>query len=126
LAADGLGAVLNKTRQAALAWVRLIEEAEALRLVTPPPLDIVNFYAVTESRNAASISALTHRVFEALMNDQQHPLYLAKLNLTPRLLTEHRDLVWDDKLLTVFRSVLMKPEQLAYVPTLHQRVLSYL
>jgi hypothetical protein len=69
---------------------------------------------------------VTHRVFDALMNDRQHPLYLAKLNLTPRLLTAHRDLVWDDKLLTVWRSVLMKPEQLAYVPTLHQRVLACL
>lgn len=126
LTADGLGAVLNKTRQAALAWTKLIEASGQLRLVTPPSLDIINFYAVpkglADGRTASSISGVTHRVFESLMNDKTHPLYLAKLNLTPRLLARH-DIEWDDKSLTVFRSVLMKPEHLAYVPTLHERVL---
>jgi glutamate/tyrosine decarboxylase-like PLP-dependent enzyme len=43
----GLGAVLRKTRGAALRWAKLIEQSEQLRLVLPPQLDIVNFYAVT-------------------------------------------------------------------------------
>ncbi|NOT59755.1 MAG: aspartate aminotransferase family protein [Acidobacteria bacterium] len=128
LTADGLGAVLRKTRQAALGWAKLIDESEALRLVTSPALDIVNFYAVPkgleDGLQVSAINALTHRVFAALMNDQQHPLYLAKLNVTQRLLTGHSDLVWDEKLLTVFRSVLMKPEQLVYVPTLHEKLLA--
>ena len=123
LTADGLGAVLRKTRQAALAWAKLIDDSDVLRLVTPPSLDIVNFYAVNEGVKASSISGVTHRVFAALMADQTHPLYLAKLNITPRLLAGHSDLGWDEKQLTVFRSVLMKPEHLAYVPTLHERVL---
>jgi len=74
----------------------------------------------------SEINALTQRVFEALMNDTAHPIYLAKLNLKPQLLAGHSDLVWDDDLLTVFRSVLMKPEQLAYVPALHERLLAAL
>jgi glutamate/tyrosine decarboxylase-like PLP-dependent enzyme len=125
LTAAGLGAPLRKTRQAALAWAKLIDETEQLKLVTPPSLDIVNFYAVTTGKRVSTISALTHRVFDALMHDREHPLYLAKLNLKPAMLAGH-DLEWDEKMLTVFRSVLMKPEHLAYVPVLHERVLAAL
>jgi glutamate/tyrosine decarboxylase-like PLP-dependent enzyme len=122
----GLGAVLLKTRQAALRWTELINAAEQLRLVQPPSLDIVNFFAITNGWHVSAINALTERVFAALMNDAAHPLYLAKLNLKPRLVTQHAELIWDAPTLTVLRSVLMKPEHLAYVPVLHERVLAAL
>ncbi|MBL8189568.1 MAG: aminotransferase class V-fold PLP-dependent enzyme [Acidobacteria bacterium] len=125
-AETGLGAILRKTRAAALRWSELIESSEQLRLVLPPQLDIVNFYAATASHKVSETSQITHRVFEALMNDTEHPIYLAKFNAKPSLLTEHKDLVWDEPAMTVFRSVLMRPEHLDYVPTLHERVLSKL
>jgi glutamate/tyrosine decarboxylase-like PLP-dependent enzyme len=120
----GLGAVLRKTRKAALEWAGLIEAGDALRLVLQPSLDIVNFYAVTKGVKTSEVSALTHRVFEELMNDAAHPVYLAKFNAKPNLLTRHPDLIWDAPMLTVFRSVLMRPEQLEYAPVLHERVLA--
>ncbi len=120
----GLGAILRKTRKAALEWARLIDESEQLRLVFRPSLDIVNFYAVAKGLRVSEISALTHRVFEELMNDDEHPIYLAKLNARPKLLPKHQDLIWDEPVMTVFRSVLMRPEQLDYVPVLHERVVS--
>jgi glutamate/tyrosine decarboxylase-like PLP-dependent enzyme len=122
----GLGAVLRKTRKAALRWAKLIEESDQLRLVLQPSLDIINFYAVTEGLRVSEISRLTHRVFEALMNDAEHPIYLAKFNAKPQLLVGHSDLIWDALVMTVFRSVLMRPEQLEYAPTLHERVLAEL
>ena len=129
-AETGLGAILRKTRAAAVRWAKLIEESDKLRLVLPPQLDIVNFYASTASHKVSETSQITHRVFEALMHDAEHPIYLAKFNAKPGLLAEHKDLVWDEPLnsqmLTVFRSVLMRPEHLEYVPTLHERVLSQL
>lgn len=126
LTADGLGAVLRKTRAAAAAWAELIEASDRLRLVLPPQLDIVNFFAATASRKVSETSRITHRVFEALMHDAEHPIYLAKFNAKPGLLARHPNLVWDEAMLTVFRSVLMRPEHLDYVPTLHKRVLSTL
>lgn len=120
----GLGAILRKTRAAAMRWAKLIEESEQLRLVLPPQLDIVNFYAMTKGLKVSEISAVTHRVFEALMNDDVHPIYLAKFNAKPSLFAGHQNLIWDQPMATVFRSVLMKPEQLAYVQVLHQRVLA--
>jgi glutamate/tyrosine decarboxylase-like PLP-dependent enzyme len=122
----GLGVILRKTRAAAVRWAKLIEESEQLRLVLLPQLDIVNFYATTNGLKVSEISAVTHRVFEALMNDDMHPIYLAKFNAKPSLFAGHQDLVWDEPMMTVFRSVLMRPEHLDYVPTLHERVLSKL
>jgi glutamate/tyrosine decarboxylase-like PLP-dependent enzyme len=122
----GLGAILRKTRKAALEWARLIEASGELRLVLQPSLDIINFYAITEGLMASEISALTGRVFGELMNDAAHPVYLAKFNAKPRLLAGHSDLIWDAPLMTVFRSVLMRPEQLEYAPVLHERVLAAL
>lgn len=125
-AETGLGAVLRKTRAAAVRWAKLIEASDRLRLALPPQLDIVNFFAATASRKVSETSRITHRVFEALMNDAEHPIYLAKFNAKPGLLAEHKDLGWDEPMLTVFRSVLMRPEHLNYVPTLHERILSKL
>jgi len=122
----GLGAILRKTRKAALEWARLIESSEELRLILQPSLDIINFYAITKGLKASEISALTQRVFEGLMNDAAHPVYLAKFNAKPNLLAKHSDLIWDAPLMTVFRSVLMRPEQLEYAPVLHERVLTAL
>jgi glutamate/tyrosine decarboxylase-like PLP-dependent enzyme len=122
----GLGAILRKTRAAAVRWARLIEESDQLQLVLPPQLDIVNFYAVTKGWKASDISRLTHQVFEALMHNAAHPIYLAKFNAKPGLFAAHPDLIWDEPMMTVFRSVLMRPEHLEYVPTLHERVLSKL
>jgi glutamate/tyrosine decarboxylase-like PLP-dependent enzyme len=122
----GLGAILRKTRKAALEWARLIEAGDELRLILQPSLDIINFYAITKGLKASEISALTQRVFEALMNDAAHPVYLAKFNATPDLLAKHTDLIWDAPMMTVFRSVLMRPEQLEYAPVLHERVLNAL
>ena len=122
----GLGAILRKTRKAALEWTRLIESSGELRLILQPSLDIINFYAITKGLKASEISALTERVFEALMNDAAHPIYLAKFNAKPNLLAKHPDLIWDAPLMTVFRSVLMRPEQLEYAPVLHERMLAKL
>ncbi|HEX5084064.1 MAG TPA: aspartate aminotransferase family protein, partial [Blastocatellia bacterium] len=122
----GLGAVLRKTRKAALEWARLIETSEELRLILQPSLDIINFYATTKGLKASQISALTQRVFEDLMNDAAHPVYLAKFNAKPGHLARHSGLIWDAPLVTVFRSVLMRPEQLEYAPVLHERVLAEL
>jgi glutamate/tyrosine decarboxylase-like PLP-dependent enzyme len=123
-AGAGLGTVLRKTRQAALTWAELIEASASLRLVMKPALDILNFYSTSNGSRVSAVSALTHRVFDSLMNDPRHPVYLAKFNAKPNLLAGHADLLWDAPAATVFRSVLMKPEQLAYVPILHQRLLS--
>ncbi len=123
---QGLGAILGKTRQAALEWAKLISASDELQLLTEPSLDIVAFFPKLKDKRVSAISAVVHRVFTKLMNDATHPIYLAKMNAKPHLLQAFDDLIWDAPMLTVFRSVLMKPEHLAYVPELHKRVLAAL
>jgi glutamate/tyrosine decarboxylase-like PLP-dependent enzyme len=125
LAAEGgLAAILRKTRGAALRWAELINESEQLRLVVEPSLDIIAFFAATDDKSASGISALTHQLFAELMNAPSDPVYLAKLHLKPSLLARYTDIVWDQPVLTVLRSCLMKPEHFNHVPHLHERVLA--
>jgi glutamate/tyrosine decarboxylase-like PLP-dependent enzyme len=124
-AADtGLGPVLQKTRQAALAWAELIEIDSRLGLLTPPSLDIIAFYALPADgdKRSSAISALTQHVFLQTMTDPADPVYLAKLIVPASRLGP--DVVADEPYTTVLRSVLMKPEHLAEVGRLHQRVLA--
>jgi glutamate/tyrosine decarboxylase-like PLP-dependent enzyme len=122
-AGSGLGPVLRKTRQAALAWAKLISSSDRLHLLTEPSLDILAFYAVPAAElRASSISALTQQVFTRTMTDPDDPIYLAKLVVpTSRL---GSDVIPDEPHTTVLRSVLMKPEHLADVGRLHERVLA--
>ena len=123
---SGLGTILSKTRQAALIWAKLIAQSDGLQLLTEPSLDIVAFFPKLKDKRVSAISVVVHRVFAALMNAPKHPIYLAKMNAKPHLLYSFDDLIWDAPMMTVFRSVLMKPEHLAYVPELHQRVVAAL
>jgi glutamate/tyrosine decarboxylase-like PLP-dependent enzyme len=121
-AESGLGAVLRKTRHAAVRWAGLIGSEDRVRLVLEPSLDIIAFYGRTPDRRASSISALTESIFQAGMADPSRPLYLAKLNVKPSLLAVH-DLDWDRPSVTVLRSVLMKPEHLEMVPRIQERLI---
>jgi glutamate/tyrosine decarboxylase-like PLP-dependent enzyme len=122
----GLGRVLEKNRQAALAWAQLISASSELRLLLSPELDILTFFAVQDGFSMRKISALTERAFQALMNDPNHPIFLAKFIAKNGLAAGHESLIRDADTLTIFRSVLMKPEHLNYVPVLHQRLLTEL
>jgi hypothetical protein len=115
--------VLARTRAAAVRWAELIRESDSLRLAMDPALDIVTFYPVVDGEQRVSaISAETQRVFAALMNDAEQPIYLATLKVSRPLLGGDASLVWDQDEALVFRSVLMKPEHFEAVPELHRRV----
>lgn len=129
LRADGLGAVLRETRRAAKEWARLIGGSERLRLVVDPELDIVTFYPVASvdgENRVSEISRLSERIFERTMNRREAPVYLAKFMAKRPLAAGDARLVWDEPVMTALRSVLMKPEHLARVGSLHERVLAAL
>lgn len=131
-ATRGLGAVLKRTRGAALEWAGLIAESPELGLLLTPSLDIVNFYPRPGGREqevrqtASAISALSDDVFHVLMEDPDHPVYLARFKAPASLFALRSEIEWDTTEATVLRSVLLKPEHADYVPTLHRRVLETL
>ncbi len=121
----GLAAVMTPGRQAALAWARLLDAHERFRLVVQPELDILTFYPLPhgERVRASEISSLTDQVFRGAMNDADDPIFLAKFVVQRELLARNDAAIeWDEPAVTVLRSVLMKPEHLAFVPRLQQAV----
>lgn len=130
LAADkGLGPVLKKTRQAALEWSKLIAASSRLASIVPPSLDIVTFVPLpAEARNGkkvrvSDVSRLSEELFKTLMERDAEPVYLAKFHVTRPIGTLlDEGLEWDRGSLIGLRSVLMKPEHLDRVPSIHQRV----
>ncbi len=119
----GLGPVLAKCRAAAKRWATLIDASTELRLVVAPALDIICFYPVTDAMTASSISAAVERIFAGGMADPANPVYLAKIGAGRDVLVD-ADIEWDTPTVTILRSCLMKPEHLAEVPRLHDRVIT--
>lgn len=119
----GLGAILAKSRAAALRWAEVIHADDQFRLVVEPDLDILSFYpapGAVGSRSASDLSAAADRLFLAAEQDAESPVYLAKLSVNQRQLAERDpEIIWDQPTLTVIRSVLMKPEHYDAVPLLH-------
>jgi glutamate/tyrosine decarboxylase-like PLP-dependent enzyme len=118
----GIGAVLQRCREAAARWAALIRESDELALVLEPELDIVNYYPRSFEMTASSISTLSHAVFEAGMKSGGEAFFLAKVHLSPERFADRDDIVWDQPTLVGLRSVMMKPEQLEIVPALHEQI----
>ena len=127
LASDsGLGAILRKTRGAALAWAKLIVDCEELHLLVEPSLDIVTFFPMAVARRVSSISRHSEQIFTRTMNEREAPVYLAKYQVKPPIGLGVAGIEWDAEAMVALRSVLMKPEHLARVTSLHERVLAAL
>ncbi len=119
---QGFGKILRKTRQAALNLSKKIKESENFILFIEPELDIVCYFPKVNSRNVSEISAKTELIFNYLENHQDSPLFLAKLKVNKELGCYTDELIWDNDSMIILRSCLMKPEHLAYVETIFQRL----
>ncbi len=118
----GLGNILSRTRTAALAAYRFLEESEWLAPVVEPALDIIAFFP-RRAQSASAVTALTDWLFDQAMHHMRPPIYLSKLKLpTSWLQRRFPNLVADTPETTVLRSVLMKPEHADTVRSILQRL----
>lgn len=123
----GLGPILAKSRQAALAFARMLEGSDEFELVVEPELDIVAYFPRPQVMKASAVSALSEKLFAAAMNDVENTLYLAKMRISSPLLGERfGSSFWDEPAVTVLRSVLMKPEHLEYAGQIYERLAVHL
>lgn len=122
----GFGQILGRTRQAAQKWAALLKCHPRFRLTVEPELDIVSFFALPagDSEPAASaISALTRKVFHAAERDPEEPVYLATLKVDrEKLEGRYPEIRWDQPVVEVLRSVLMKPEHADWVPRIQAAI----
>ena len=113
LSPAGLGAVLLRCRQAALAAFDRAQDSSRLMPVVIPELDIISLApaGAGERARASLVSRRSQAIFEACMSDPHEPLYVAKWRVREafgRLALPN--VIWDEAECTVLRSVLMKPE----------------
>jgi glutamate/tyrosine decarboxylase-like PLP-dependent enzyme len=115
----GLGAILTKTRRAALEFSRLIASSSMLCEFVRPELDIVTYFPRTKPLTASLISQRSEKMFSDAMHHSTNPLFLALLHVDSKQATQlHPQVNADHETMTILRSVLMKPEHLAFVPQL--------
>ncbi len=115
----GLGAILTKSRRAALRFSRLIAESSALIEFVKPELDIVTYFPSTEPFSALHIARRSEQLFSDAMHHPTNPLFLALLHVSSRHAKQlHPKIDADVATATILRSALMKPEHLAFVPQL--------
>jgi glutamate/tyrosine decarboxylase-like PLP-dependent enzyme len=122
LTSDGLGAILRPGRQAAVAWYESILKSDTLIPYQKPELDIIAYLAKVPSMS--KLDAVSHATFlNAIDCDRTQQTHLATYNVKPDLLKARGiEMDYDRESARIMRSVLMKPEQLALVPELHEHV----
>jgi len=120
---DGLGQMLAAGRRAALDWAALLRDSSALNLYQDPELDIVCYFPVTAPLSTSAIDAASAAILQAGLADRERPVFVSTLRVTADALRRrHAGIAADTDAARILRSVLMKPEQEAFVPELHDRV----
>ncbi len=119
---EGFGPVMAQCRKAALKGYSLMVNSEKLRPYKKPELDILGYFPINQSTNNVSqISDLSKKVFDAGMKDQSFYLSLFKVP-SSEFIRLHPEYNADSEMVTILRSVFMKPEQFDFVKELISRI----
>lgn len=122
LTPDGLGAVLRPGRRAALAWADLIDNGDELVTYQRPQLDIVT--AFPAAGRMSEIDRISDRVLhDGMALPPDEAVFVATYSTTSDHLAERGHRVTADvERARIIRSVLMKPESEALVPSIHDQI----
>jgi glutamate/tyrosine decarboxylase-like PLP-dependent enzyme len=122
LTADGLGAALRPGRRGALDWHGLLEQSGTLRPYQPPELDIVTY--LPRRTSMSQVDAASARIFHAAATgDPRDQVHVATYAVTAEQSRARRlGLAEDADAARILRSVVMKPESAAEIPTIHARL----
>jgi glutamate/tyrosine decarboxylase-like PLP-dependent enzyme len=119
LTPDGLGAALRPGRRAALAWHQLLSGSAGLAAFQVPELDIVTYLPRRGSMSA--VDEASHALFLAAAEGAPaEQVHVATYSVTAEQLASrgHRVDV-DADAARIMRSVVMKPESEAQIPSIH-------
>lgn len=121
---NGLAAVLADCRKAAQMLAAALEASPAWRLLEQPELDIVAYYPEPAGRTMSEISRRCQRIMAEGMEAPPGERLYVSLYAVPAsvIAARHPDLEADVDRVSILRSVLLKPEHLAFVPELMARL----
>ena len=109
-------AMLDQSREAAVELHRRLKQDARWLVPVVPELDIVVW--APRARSASEISALSQRIYDAAA---KRGLHLAMMRLSVRFFeAESAGFERDRESVVCLRSVLMKPEHLAWLPRLYE------
>ncbi|MBO6621802.1 MAG: aspartate aminotransferase family protein [Balneola sp.] len=119
---EGFGPVMAQCRKAALKGYSLMENSGNLVPYKKPELDILGYFPIHQSTKSTSqISELSKKVFDAGMKDQSFYLSFFKVP-SSEFIRLHPEFKADSEIVTILRSVFMKPEQSDFVKELISRI----
>lgn len=122
LSPDGLGAVLRPGRRAALAWADLIDASDELVNYQRPQLDIVTAFPTSD--RMSEVDRISDRVLHDGMSlPPDQAVFVATYTTTDSHLAARGHYPEPDiAQARIIRSVLMKPESEALVPSIHEQI----
>lgn len=122
LTEDGLGAALIENRRAATKWYELLQHSDSLQPYQKPELDILSY--LPRVKSMSKLDYVSHELLVQLAQGAKpEQIHLATYVVKPEQLANRGfDLANDAQTARILRSVLMKPEQVDWVPQLHDKV----
>lgn len=122
----GFGRILAKCRNAAIKGFTLVEASEKLKAYKKPELDILTYFpSNADKKTTSQVSQTSKHIFDAGMRDQS--FYLSLYKVPASTFTKlHPEFKADTEVVTILRSVLMKPEQVDFITELVRRIESHL
>lgn len=122
LSPDGLGRALRAGRAGALSWAALLRESAALDLYQEPDLDILAY--LPPRATAAEVDRASAALFRlAAEGDPREQVHVATYAVAvDDLLRRGHAVAPDAERARILRSVVMKPESAAAVPSIHARL----
>lgn len=120
---NGLGAVLMKTRKAALSFAENIDEMNGWSLLMMPELDIAGYFKVPEVQSVSELNRVNRSIFQLGMNRKETGFHLSLFSMpVHHFIRLFPDFEADEDHAVILRSVLMKEEHAAFTDELSGRL----
>lgn len=121
----GFGPIMKQCRFAALHMHNLLVESSKLNPFKEPELDIIAYFPIPDQNKFSEISKNSVRLFEDGMRNKEFYVSLYKVP-SEKFRIKYPEYEADEEIVTILRSVLMRPEQSTFVEELVNRMENHL
>ena len=123
LTKNGLGSILERTRNSAVKFASLIEKEENWQLYNQPELDITGYFKLPDEKSIYALNKLNQSIFEAGMKAKENGFHLSLFKVPASDFSfRYPDFKTDAEHAVILRSVFMKDEHYNFVDELARRL----